>query len=39
MAEARVLAVEDALAAEPRFAERGLTRLEQCAWALEFPVA
>ena len=39
LAEARVLAVEDALAAEPRFAERGLTRLEQCAWALEFPVA
>lgn len=39
LAEARLLAVEDALAAEPRFAERGLTRLEQCAWSLEFAAA
>lgn len=35
-AEIAALEREDALAAEPRFAERGLTRLHQTAWALAF---
>jgi len=35
-AEVTALEIEDALAAEPRFAERGLTRLHQTVWALAF---
>lgn len=35
-AEIAELEIEDALASEPRFAERGLTRLRQTAWALAF---
>lgn len=36
LAEVEPLVVEDALDAEPRFRERGLSRLSQCAYALRF---
>lgn len=36
LADVEPLVVEDALDAEPRFRERGLSRLSQCAYALRF---
>jgi thiopurine S-methyltransferase len=38
-ADVEALVVEDALDAEPRFRERGLSRLSQCAYALRFAAA